>query len=249
MRLLQKIAKKTLFPNLQNTKVGTHNETTRHQWMESTLKKIPQGAKILDAGAGELRFKKFCAHLEYVSQDFAQYNGQGNQAGLQTKTWDNSKLDIVSDITDIPVEDGSFDAVMCNEVLEHVPDPKAAIRELDRILIKDGYLILTAPFCSLTHFAPYHFSTGFNQYFYKNHLEVLGYDILDLHANGNYFEFLAQELRRLPTVGERYSNHKPDSPQALAIQAVLEYLDQASHTDRGSNELLCFGYQVFAQKR
>lgn len=249
MRRLQKIAAKILFPDLQSSRVGTHNEPTRHQWMEETLKKLPQGAKILDAGAGELRFKKYCAHLEYVSQDFAQYDGQGDQVGLQTTTWDNSKLDIVSDITDIPMEDASFDAVMCNEVLEHVPDPVAAIRELNRVLKKGGYLLLTAPFCSLTHFAPYHFSTGFSRYYYKTHLETLEYDILDLHTNGNYFEFLAQELRRLPSVGNRYASQKSNSSQKLAIKAILTYLDQASQADQGSDELLCFGYQVFAQKQ
>ncbi|MEM9830571.1 MAG: methyltransferase domain-containing protein [Bacteroidota bacterium] len=248
MQRLQRIAAKTLFPKLTDTNVGTHNEATRHQWMKETLKKIPAGARILDAGAGELRFKKYCTHLEYVSQDFGQYDGQGDQAGLQTKTWDNSKLDIVSDIIDIPVESESFDAIMCNEVLEHVPNPVAAIRELHRILKKEGYLILTAPFCSLTHFAPYHFSTGFSRYYYETHLEALGYDILDLHTNGNYFEYLAQELRRLPSVGDQYTQQKPDSSQKLALKAILSYLEQASQADQGSDELLCFGYQVFAQK-
>ena len=55
--------------------VGTSNETARVLWIEETLKKIPAGLTILDAGAGECQFKKFCSHLEYISQDFAQYHG------------------------------------------------------------------------------------------------------------------------------------------------------------------------------
>jgi ubiquinone/menaquinone biosynthesis C-methylase UbiE len=130
----------------------------------SNLKKIPAGYKILDAGAGECQFKKYCTHLNYVSQDFAQYNGDGN-VGLQMGSWDNTQLDIVSDITSIPVADGSFDAVMCTEVLEHVPDPVAALKEMNRTLRSGGYLMITVPFASLTHFAPYHFASGLNKFF------------------------------------------------------------------------------------
>ena len=36
-------------------KVGTHNESTRQLWLEQALDQIPQGSRILDAGAGELQ--------------------------------------------------------------------------------------------------------------------------------------------------------------------------------------------------
>ena len=74
--------------------VGTTNESTRTKWIEDTLKKIPEGLTILDAGAGECPFKKSCSHLKYIAQDFAQYHGDG-EIGLQTGTWNNTKLDIV----------------------------------------------------------------------------------------------------------------------------------------------------------
>src|SRR5512138_639710 len=75
--------------------VGTTNLIDRERWLEQTLKKIPSGCRILDAGAGELKYKKFCQHLNYVSQDFAQYDGKGDGAGLHRKNWDQSRLDIV----------------------------------------------------------------------------------------------------------------------------------------------------------
>ncbi len=108
---------------------------------------------------------------------------------MQTGTWDNSKIDIVSDITSIPRPDQSYDAIMCTEVFEHIPDPKAALLEFNRLLKKGGYLLMTAPFSSLTHFAPYHFATGFNRYFYEHHLGNLGFEILDLQMNGNFLKW------------------------------------------------------------
>ena len=98
--------------------VGIKNESHRDVWLKKMLEKIPSGYKILDAGAGELKYKKYCGHLNYISQDFGQYTGEGDKQGLQMNQWDNSKLDIVSDITSIPVSDQSFDSIMCVEVLE-----------------------------------------------------------------------------------------------------------------------------------
>ncbi len=232
---------------MSNT-AGLTNESNRVNWIEATLKKIPAGSTILDAGAGECQFKKFCGHLNYVSQDFAQYTGEGD-VGLQTGSWDNSKLDIVSDITSIPRPDASFDAIMCTEVLEHVPDAVAALKELNRLLRPGGYLLITAPFGSLTHFAPYHFATGFSRFFYEHHLGNMGYDIQDLTLNGNYFEFLAQELRRVNTVAKKYSGTKLSFLQRVYRYMFLNTLHKLSQKDSGSKELLVYGVQVFAVKK
>ena len=163
-------------------KVGTRNESTREAWLEQALKQIPAGSRILDAGAGQLKYKKLCSHLDYLSQDFAQYDGKGDGSGLQTGSWDQSKIDIVCDISDIPEPAGSFDAVMCIEVLEHLPNPLLALQEFSRLLRPGGQLVVTAPFCSLTHFAPYHFCTGFNRYFYETHLPR--FDFTDRRSPG-----------------------------------------------------------------
>jgi ubiquinone/menaquinone biosynthesis C-methylase UbiE len=227
--------------------IGTQNEETRLNWLQETLKKIPSGSRILDAGAGELAQKKYCTHLEYVSQDFAQYDGKGNNAGLQMQNWDNSKLDIVSDITDIPEPDASFNAIMCIEVFEHLPEPIAAIKEFSRLLKKNGTLILTAPFCSLTHFAPYHFYSGFNRYFYEKHLAENGFEIGEITPNGDYFEYLAQELRRIPEVAIKYSRYK-NRKLNQSINVLLHLLQQMSDVGDSSSELLCFGYNIRAKK-
>jgi len=229
--------------------VGTQNESNRIKWLEKTLKKIPKNSKILDAGAGEQQFKEFCSHLNYVSQDFAQYDGIGDSKGLQIEKWDQTQLDIVSDIISIPEPDKSFDVILCTEVFEHLPEPILAIKEFSRLLRPDGCLILTAPFCSLTHFSPYHFYTGFNRYFYETHLPAHGFKIIELEPNGNFFEYLAQEIRRISYVAESYTKSSPTILEKLALKITLRMLEKFSKYDKGSKELLHFGCHILAIKK
>ncbi|WP_051680071.1 class I SAM-dependent methyltransferase [Pseudorhizobium marinum] len=228
--------------------VGTQNAATRDAWIEKVLTALPAGTRLLDAGAGEMQYKKFCHHLDYVSQDLAEYDGSGNSVGLQTGDWNTAGLDIISDICDMPVEDACFDAVLCTEVLEHVADPVAAVREMARVLRPGGKILITAPFCSLTHFAPYHYATGFNKYFYLQHLTALNFRDITIEENGNFFEFVAQELRRIQMMAEKYAGSKLDSEGEVAISTLLKLLQDYSQRDTGSWEMLHFDCQVTAIK-
>jgi len=233
---------------LRNTGAGTVNASARDVWISRQLAALPAGLRILDAGAGEQPYRPLCAHLDYVAQDFAEYDGTGDQSGLQTGSFDYGTLDIASDITAIPEPDGSFDAILCSEVLEHVPDPVAALGELARLLKPGGTLLVTAPFCSLTHFAPFHFCTGFSRYFYETNLAANGMCVDSVEANGNWFEFVAQELRRTPDTAARYAHGRVRLVERLAIVSALRMLTRLSRADGGSAELLCFGFHVRATK-
>lgn len=172
----------------------------RKKWVVKQLKKLPKNSTLLDAGAGECQYKKHCSHLKYVSQDFGKYDGKGDNLGIQTGTRDSSKINIVSDITNIPVKSSSFDNVLCIEVFEHIPRPLDAIAELSRVLKKGGTLILTAPFSSLTHYSPYYFYSGFSLNFYKENLPRYGFKIKEVYTYGNYFDHVSLELARTPLI-------------------------------------------------
>jgi len=242
---LDKIIKKYI---LGDIKAGTRNSVNRKKWLKRTLLNVPDGCRILDAGAGEQQYKKFCNHLNYVSQDFARYDGIGDGRGFHTGTWEQTELDIIGDITNILEKNASFDAIMCNEVMEHLPEPLKALKEFERLLKPGGHLIVTAPFCSATHFAPYHFYSGFNIYFFKKHLPEYSFEILEIESNGNFFEFLAQEIRRIPFMAKKYSFDRPNFFEKQALSFILKMLNRFSLVDNSSNEFLCFGYHILARK-
>lgn len=106
---------------------------------------LPSGARVLDAGAGAAPYAELFAHCAYRTQDWP------GSLHLQGRV-----PDLVGDLHGpLPVEAESFDAVLCTEVLEHVRDPAAVLRELHRILAPGGVLGITVPFVALLHEEPH----------------------------------------------------------------------------------------------
>lgn len=130
------------------------NVKTKNRWIEEQLRSIPKGASIIDIGAGMLYWKKYCGHLKYTSQDFCQYNPQDNNIGLQNGVWEYPHIDIICDICSIPVGDNSYDALLCTEVLEHVPNPNLAMKEMLRIVKPGGGAYFNIPFCQFNPYGP-----------------------------------------------------------------------------------------------
>ncbi|MDR1711109.1 MAG: methyltransferase domain-containing protein [Propionibacteriaceae bacterium] len=72
--------------------------------------------------------------LDYVTGDLCPENP--SYAGLNA---------LRVDVTKMPFDDGSFDVILCNHLLEHVPDDATAMRELFRVLRPGGWAILQVP--------------------------------------------------------------------------------------------------------
>lgn len=162
--------------------VFAYNRKRRDKWMIKQANNIPNGSKVLDVGAGGCPHRKLFTHCEYFSQDFVQLSDEQiqNQVGY-------GQIDFVSDIVNIPVPDKSYDVILCTEVIEHVPEPISAIKEISRILRPGGILLITAPLQSGLHQEPYHFYGGYTKYWYQKFLAENNFSDINIEPNGSLF--------------------------------------------------------------
>jgi SAM-dependent methyltransferase len=87
-----------------------------------------RGLRVLDVGCGDRPYEKLLT-------------GAAEIVGFDVPG--NPHADLHGSIDAIPVEDASFDVVLCLQVLEHVPDPAAAVRELRRVVKPGGRVLLS----------------------------------------------------------------------------------------------------------
>ena len=92
--------------------------------------------RVLDVGSGAKPYERFFVPYAdaYVGVDAAP-----------------GRADLVGRAEELPVDDASFDVVLCNQLLEHCDDPPRVARELRRVVVPGGVVLAS------THgVAPYH---------------------------------------------------------------------------------------------
>ena len=115
--------------------------------IESFAASIPEKKRVLDVGCGLKPYESYFSHCTYIGIDVAE---SGREAS-------NKTYDYAFDGVNIPFENGSYDVVLCTEVLEHAINPSALLKEMHRVLKLDGVLFLTVPFIWGLHEVPYDF--------------------------------------------------------------------------------------------
>jgi SAM-dependent methyltransferase len=226
-------------------RLWSYEPYVRDQWVQDLARALPSGTRVLDAGAGASKYRPFFQHCRYETQDFCQYEGALVQY-LQP-------IDHVCEITKLPVADATFDVILCTEVIEHVVDPMAVLREFARVLKPGGQLWITAPLLSYLHMEPYHYYGGFTHHWYRHWLPATGFAVRSItpvggpgrscvvYAQGFYNAWAEREKSLGPL--RRLASHAFRAlwkiPVHLVLPRLLLRFDRWLGTDR-----ICSGYLV-----
>lgn len=224
----------------KNFRALVNNAIPRGEWVKRKLAEIEDGGLLLDAGCGEQQYRKFCGHLAYRGQDFGKFEVDEAQglAASHTK-WEYGALDYVGNIWDIDEKDATFDAILCTEVLEHVPEAGATILEFGRLLKPGGKLLLTVPSNSLRHQDPFFFTAGYSDHYLRYWLEKAGFTDISIEPQGDYHLWLMCEDLRSMRAGTVLAKI------AIFPAFLYRYLKQR-HPTPESVATLCLGYHVSA---
>lgn len=142
------------------------------------------GAGIwLDVGCGSKPYAPWFNVETYIGMDAKE---SGHPA-------DDKYCDILYDGARFPVGSGTIDGALCSQVLEHVPDPRALLDEIYRVLRPGGHLIISAPFVWHEHEQPYDF-LRFTSFGLMHLLRERSFQVVEFHKSAGSLETVAQAL-------------------------------------------------------
>lgn len=134
---------RTLYESRNSTRRWLH--CSRRDWISRAMRRfVSNGERALEIGPGSGIYiptlKSLCARV-YVTDCERQYL----EAIEKSYRNDPALTIVVDDITQSQLEERSFDLVLCSEVVEHIADSGAAIRNIARVMKPDGILVLSTP--------------------------------------------------------------------------------------------------------
>lgn len=144
------------------------------------MQKFVKG-RLLDVGCGDLPFK------DKLLQQVTRYDS----LDLFPRGTELTYVNDVQDMATVPSE--NYDSAICLEVLEHVPDPFRAAREIYRVLVPGGVLIVSVPHLSRLHDEPHDYYR-YTKYGLTHLLKQAGFTLLFLQRRGGLCSFLGHQI-------------------------------------------------------
>lgn len=201
-------------------------------FINAFLKKYSTSAVTLDIGASG------SDHREYFP----------NRTTLDVDASKNS--DVVADAHNLPFKDGSFEVVVCSEMLEHADDPQKVIDEIGRVLKPGGLAVLTTRFAFPIHDAPSDY-WRFTPYGLRKLFSE--FEVIEVATDGGPSHTIAIQLQRII--------FQTDLPKVIKgilyfVITVLPYFDNLISHQYGNigrtmevDTMLSSGVFIAAKKR
>jgi len=131
--------------NRRNPPISSPTWVVRHAlagWLQAQAAELAtvEKVRVLDVGCGVKPYYPFFAHVaaEFVGVDVVE----------------NPAAELLGPVEALPVEDASFDVVLCTQVLEHCDDPAQAVRELRRVTRPGGRVLVSTHGVQVYHPSP-----------------------------------------------------------------------------------------------
>jgi SAM-dependent methyltransferase len=154
------------------------------QWELEQVGKYFNG-KVMNAGCGNRNIDEILK--SFGAAEVVNYDIESTIPGA-----------VIGSLVDIPIPDDTFDSIICNAVLEHVPAIDSVMSELARVLKPGGHFIAGVPYLQPYHLNP----TDFRRYT-KDGLRELGeihgletVDILPVHTITQTLGWIAWEYAK-----------------------------------------------------
>ena len=214
-------------------------ESEEVEFLKYATDEIPSGSIVVDAGAGQCRYKEAFPHTKYFGLDMV----------IGDNDWDYSNLDAVGNLLRMPIKDSCVDAVVCICVLEHIAEPVQFLSEINRILKKNGKLFLSVPQGYGEHQMPHDYfrfsSPGLAYIFNK-----AGFTIQFIRPMGGYFYFIGSLLKIFPyiisnSIHNRLLNRMLSVPLKIIFEYLIPYVCfYLDRLDKGKGITLFYGCYV-----
>jgi len=171
----------------------TFTKKVSREAVDDFIKNYSSEKLTLDIGCGESRYSKYFPNR--IGLDFEYIKG----------------VNLIADVNSLPFKNESFGQILCSEVLEHLEVPEIGIKEMRRVLKKNGKIILTTRFLFPLHNEPQDFwrftRFGLEKMFREWKIERLEEDLEDLTSlasvmqkfafrQGIYIKFLSLLLSK-----------------------------------------------------
>jgi SAM-dependent methyltransferase len=194
--------------------------------VDAFARSLPPAARVLDAGAGEGRFRACFAAQRYCGVDLAVGDAR----------WDYSRLDAMADLVALPFADASFDAALNVVTLEHLPEPALAMAELSRVLKSGGRLLIVAPQEWEVHQSPHDFFR-YTRHGLERLLTRAGFAIVQMEPAGGLFQLLGRRALTAARLAWWLA------PVLIPLGLLLPLCDSLDHEKHST-----LGYRCIARK-
>lgn len=200
-KITQIVRRQEFYPSLLG--VFIHPYYFARKGLLDNLKKYSSalGGRILDIGCGHKPYRGLFSCDEYLGLEIDSPKSRANPA-----------VDKLYDGKTIPFADAYFDSVIATQVLEHVFEPAAWLREIHRVLKPGGRLLLTVPFVWDEHEPPYDYAR-YTSFGLAHLVKSAGFEIIEQNkimtgtkavtqlVNAYHYKYLVPKKRFIRLIG------------------------------------------------